>query len=156
MAYAATPASVASVAPVALPVAAITNATPPEETAKALRRGLQLLAQGQITEARQLAQSQITETRQLLQRWGLENATAALALGMSYDPIELEQLRSFGSAPMGDAVKYAPVTASPSVVPDSFADIAKARTWYQKAKDLGSIEAERRLERLSRREDPAR
>jgi hypothetical protein len=60
----------------------------------------------------------------------------------SYDPIELKQLRS--------------ATALPNIVPDSFADIAMARAWYQKAKDLGSIEAERRLERLSRRENPAR
>jgi hypothetical protein len=39
--------------------------------------------------------------------------------------------------------------ASPNVVPDSFADIAVARSWYQKAKDLGSTEADKRLESLA-------
>jgi len=108
---------------------------PPLLTWNVVRRGLHLLAQGQITDA-----------RQLLLHWesqGAErDAAVALSLGTSYDPIELEQLRS--------------ATASPNVVPDSFADIAMARTWYQKAKDLGSIEAERRLESLAARESQPR
>ena len=108
---------------------------PPLLTWNEVRRGLHLLAQGQITDA-----------RQLLLHWeaqGAErDAAVALSLGTSYDPIELEQLRS--------------ATASPNVVPDSFADIAMARTWYLKAKDLGSIEAERRLESLAARESQPR
>ena len=108
---------------------------PPLLTWNVVRRGLHLLAQGQITDA-----------RQLLLHWesqGAErDAAVALSLGTSYDPIELEQLRS--------------ATASPNVVPDSFADIAMARTWYLKAKDLGSIEAERRLESLAALESQPR
>jgi hypothetical protein len=124
------------------PVAAITDATP-EEIAKAVRRGLQLLAQGQIAEA-----------RQLILRWGAErDATAALALGTSYDPIELKKLPRL---PPGPGATVISDTASPNVVPDSFADIAMARTWYQKAKDLGSIEAARRLESLAAREGQRR
>lgn len=126
---------VASVAPGTPPVAAITDATP-EEIAKAVRRGLQLLAQSQIAEA-----------RQLLLRWGAErDATAALALGTSYDPIELQKLPRLPPGPSATVISN---TASPNVAPDSFADIAMARTWYQKAKDLGSIEADKRLESLA-------
>src|SRR6516165_5524990 len=108
---------------------------PPLLTWNEVRRGLHLLAQGQITDARQLLLH--------LEAQGAErDAAVALSLGTSYDPIELEQLRS--------------ATASPNVVPDSFADIAMARTWYLKAKDLGSIEAERRLESLAARESQPR
>lgn len=129
-------APLAPVAPVSVSVRPndITQA-PPLLGWEVVRRGLRLLAQGQITDA-----------RRLLLHWeaqGAErDAAVALALGTSYDPIELEQLRS--------------TIASPNIVPDLFADIAMARTWYQKAKNLGSMEAEWRLERLSRREDPAR
>jgi tetratricopeptide (TPR) repeat protein len=108
---------------------------PPLLTWDVVRRGLHLLGQGHITDA-----------RQLLLHWeaqGAErDAAVALSLGTSYDPIELEQLRS--------------AAASPNVVPDSFADIAMARTWYLKAKDLGSIEAERRLESLAALESQPR
>src|SRR5262245_1838558 len=129
-------APLAPVVPVSVSVRpnAVTEA-PPLLSWEVVRRGLRLLAQGQITDA-----------RRLLLHWeaqGAErDAAVALALGTSYDPIELEQLQS--------------AIASPNIVPDLFADIAMARTWYQKAKNLGSIEAEWRLERLSRREDPAR
>lgn len=134
---------------------AITSATP-EEVAKAVRRGLQLLAQGQITNA-----------RQLLLRWGAErDAAAALVLGTSYDPIELQKL-ALPRAPATQTAtpstrtqtattavsSYAP---SPQVAPDSFADVALARIWYQKAKDLGSTEAVRRLESLAARESGSR
>jgi hypothetical protein len=57
------------------------------------------------------------------------NAPAALALGTTYDPIEFEKLG----------------------VHDSTPDVTMARTWYQKAKDLGSTEAVGRLESLAGR-----
>ena len=149
----------APVAPAAPPVAAVAPAAPVIPVARAplgavavsvrpnditqapplliwnvVRRGLHLLAQGQITDARQLV---------LKEAQGAEiDAAVALFLGTSYDPVELEQLQS--------------ATASPNVVPDSFANIAMARSWYQKAKDLGSIEAERRLASLANRESQLR
>jgi hypothetical protein len=125
---------------------AVTDATP-EEIAKAVKRGLELLAQGEIKDA-----------RELLLRWAAEkDATAALALGTSYDPVQLEKLLS----ERGPATAVRPVAslhvASPKLVdPNSFADIAMARTWYQKAKDLGSTEAGRRLESLAARESGSR
>jgi hypothetical protein len=55
------------------------------------------------------------------------NAQAALALGMTFDPAVLAEQGVLGLAP----------------------DVAQARTWYQRAAELGSAEAPRRLERLA-------
>jgi len=55
------------------------------------------------------------------------SAPAALALARTYDPSQPERLK---------------------VTPDAPPDIAMARAWYQKAKDLGSAEAARRLGQL--------
>ena len=57
------------------------------------------------------------------------DATAAIALGATYDPLVLRKLGVLG---MG-------------------ADLDKARSWYQKAERLGSPEAARRLELLAKR-----
>jgi TPR repeat protein len=57
------------------------------------------------------------------------NAVAALALGASYDPVVLASLGVRGVD----------------------ADVGKARTWYQKAKDFGEPEATRRLDVLANR-----
>jgi TPR repeat protein len=54
------------------------------------------------------------------------DAKAALMLAETYDPNVLGRLWAKGVAP----------------------DIAMARLWYEKAKDLGSPEAQRRLDRL--------
>jgi len=56
-----------------------------------------------------------------------QDAEAALALAATYDPLVLRELKVFG------------VTA----------DAAMARDWYEKAKELGSAEAPRRLEKLA-------
>jgi TPR repeat protein len=58
------------------------------------------------------------------------NAQAALALGATYDPGVLETLGIFGVSP----------------------DVAKARSWYEKARAYGSAEAPRRLDLLATRE----
>jgi hypothetical protein len=58
------------------------------------------------------------------------NAQAALALGATYDPTVLETLGIFGVTP----------------------DVAKARSWYEKAREYGSAEAPRRLDLLATRE----
>jgi hypothetical protein len=56
---------------------------------------------------------------------------AALAVAATYDPILLEKIGVFGT---------------------DVADIRSARNWYEKAKELGSQEAPRRLEMLAGRE----
>jgi TPR repeat protein len=59
------------------------------------------------------------------------NARAAFMLAETYDPIVLETLRESGLA----------------------SNVATARVWYAKAKDLGSDQAPERLERLAHRSD---
>jgi len=56
-----------------------------------------------------------------------QTAEAALALGATYDPLVLRQLKAYGFAP----------------------DAAMARSWYEKAAELGSPAAPRRLEMLT-------
>jgi hypothetical protein len=58
------------------------------------------------------------------------NALGALALGATYDPSVLETLGIVGVTP----------------------DVAKARSWYEKAREYGSAEAPRRLDLLATRE----
>jgi hypothetical protein len=88
----------------------------PDEVAALLKRGQELVAQGRFRLAR-LVLEQAAEA---------ESASAAFALGRTYDPlIERSAVR-----------------------PDAPADIAMARTWYEKAKDLGSPEAAQRLSQL--------
>jgi hypothetical protein len=57
-----------------------------------------------------------------------KSAEAALTLGATYDPVILRELRVYGFS----------------------ADVGMARTWYEKAKELGSPEAARRLDILAR------
>jgi hypothetical protein len=59
------------------------------------------------------------------------DARAALALAGTYDPVMLKKLPLHGLSP----------------------DLAMARHWYEKAKELGSPDALRRLEMLARRPD---
>jgi len=56
-----------------------------------------------------------------------KDAEAALMLAATYDPVVLRELKVYGLA----------------------GNIAKARTWYEKAKEFGSTEASRRLEILA-------
>src|SRR5262249_25184598 len=111
------------------PMAAQTQAEPvklsDEKIAALVGRGRQLMIAGDIRNARLVLQ-QAAEAG---------NATAALELGATYDPIELEKW---------------------GVRDEALSDIAMARTWYQKAKDLGSTEATERLERLAGRDGQQR
>ena len=59
------------------------------------------------------------------------DAGGAFALARTYDPMTLEKLQVHGLSP----------------------DLAKARHWYEKAKDLGSRDALRSLEMLASRPD---
>ncbi|HEX5778501.1 MAG TPA: hypothetical protein VFY21_06635 [Xanthobacteraceae bacterium] len=89
----------------------------PEEVGAMLKRGEELLMQGDIASARLLLQRAADA----------QDARAAFALAASYDPIELKRLGVLGAAP----------------------DVAKARDWYERAKQYGSREAPKRLELLA-------
>ena len=88
-----------------------------EEIILLLKRGKDLIASGDLAAA-----------RLLLQRAADANhAEAALALGATYDPFVLRELKVYGFRP----------------------DAAMARVWYEKAIELGSPAAPRRLEMLT-------
>jgi TPR repeat protein len=84
-----------------------------------MKQGEQFMAAGDVVSAR-LAYERAAEAGE---------ATAAMALGATFDPFVLAKLGVQGIA----------------------ADIDKARHWYQKAIALGSSEAPRRLELLAKR-----
>lgn len=74
-----------------------------------------------------IANGDISAARIVLRRAAeAGESRAALALGTTYDPIALKRLNVLGYAP----------------------DTAQARTWYQRAVELGSKEAAQRLEQL--------
>jgi hypothetical protein len=88
-----------------------------EEIAVLLKRGKDLIANGDLAAA-----------RLVLQRAANANdAEAALALGATYDPYVLRALKVYGFK----------------------ADPDMARVWYEKARELGSAAAPRRLEMLT-------
>jgi hypothetical protein len=88
-----------------------------EEIAVLLKRGKDLIANGDLAAA-----------RLVLQRAAHANdAEAALALGATYDPYVLRALKVYGFK----------------------ADPVMARVWYEKARELGSAAAPRRLEMLT-------
>ena len=89
-----------------------------EKIAVLLKRGKELLANGDVSAAR------ITLKRAA----DANDAEAALALASTYDPFVLRELKVYGFP----------------------ADAETARAWYEKAKDLGSAVAPRRLEILAR------
>src|SRR5262249_44249204 len=91
-----------------------------EEIAALVAGGRQLMIAGDIRNARLVLQ----------QAANADNAAAALELGATYDPIELEKLG----------------------VRDQTPDAAMARRWYQKAKELGSTEAAGRPEQFAGRD----
>jgi hypothetical protein len=88
-----------------------------EELAILLKRGKDLIATGDLVAAR-LVLRKAAEAN---------NAEAALALGATYDPLVLRQLKVYGLTP----------------------DATMARSWYEKAVELGSSAAPRRLEMLT-------
>jgi len=78
-----------------------------------------------------IASGDISAARLVLQRAAESNdVAAALMLAGTYDPVALEKLGVQGLS----------------------ADVAKARSWYERAKGLGSPEARRRLELLASRD----
>jgi hypothetical protein len=122
------PVVVASAQPTALPPPATVRPSPSappaaqlsqEQIATLLERGNELMRSGDLAAARVVFR-RAAESK---------DATAALALGSTYDPAFLRQLKAFGFAP----------------------DIEMALGWYEKAKTFGSQEADRRIQRLASR-----
>jgi hypothetical protein len=117
-----------------------------EEIAALVAGGRQLMVAGDIPNARLVLQ-QAAEA---------DNATAALELGATYDPTILQQLKAAGQTKtvrQAGQTKTVRQTESHGVesVPamTDMGDIRMARLWYEKARDLGSTEAARRLEGLA-------
>ena len=109
------PQVIAAEPPIALPPAQ--RKLDQEEIAVLLKRGKDLIANGDLAAA-----------RLVLQRAANANdAEAALALGATYDPLVLRALKVYGFK----------------------ADPVMARVWYEKARELGSAVAPRRLEMLA-------
>jgi TPR repeat protein len=76
-----------------------------------------------------IANGDLIAARLVLQRAAeRKDAEAALSLATTYDPLVLRQLKVYGYA----------------------GDVTTARSWYEKAKEFGSVEAVRRLEMLAR------
>jgi hypothetical protein len=115
-------------------VAALPPSPPPEEAAPA-RAAVRELDPNSIKllmqQGEQFVASGDLVSARLVYRRAAEagNAAAALALGATYDPVVLAKI---GVQGMG-------------------ADIAKARSWYEQAKEFGSPDAPRRLEMLANR-----
>lgn len=91
---------------------------PPEEVAILRKQGDQYVAAGDFVGARVV----------LERAAAAGDASAALALAATYDPVVLTRFKVKGLTP----------------------DIVKAGFWYEKARELGSPEAPRRLEALAR------
>jgi hypothetical protein len=91
----------------------------PENISLLIKEGEKHIATGDVVTARVIFQ-RAAETG---------DATAALALAATYDPVMLAKLGVMG---MG-------------------ADVEKARTWYQMAESFGSAEAKQRLQFLDKR-----
>jgi TPR repeat protein len=91
----------------------------PEAVKLLMQQGEQFVAAGDLVTARLVFQRAAEAG----------DATAALAMGATYDPIVLAKLGARGVG----------------------ADVDKARTWYQKAQEFGSPEAPHRIEMLANR-----
>ena len=137
----------------------------PDQIAGLLKRGGELIAAGDISLAR-LVLKQAAEAG---------NASAALELGATYDPFVVKELtdpapleseaKLIGGAPRrhsDEAVSSrwwgSPIWFAFSGVDVSVSDlsttpdIGTAESWYQRAKDLGSSEAQGQLDGSARRE----
>jgi hypothetical protein len=91
----------------------------PEDINRLMKQGEQFAAAGDLVTARLVFQRAAEAG----------DATAALAMGATYDPVVLAKLGFRGIS----------------------ADVGKARSWYEKAKEFGSPEAQRRLALLANR-----
>jgi len=98
-----------------------------KETVALVAQGRKLIVEGKIAAARLVLQ-QAAEAG---------NAAAALELGATYDPMMQPQQTARSDN-----------FTTPVVAKDPLTDIATAKAWYEKARDLGSAEAAERLKGL--------
>lgn len=121
------PVAVAPVAVVAPPAAPPAAAPPPQ--ADVVRNLDQREIQALVRRGQELLSSGDVLSARLLFQRGAEarDGRAALLLGTTYDPASLRQFGASG-----------------------LADVAQARSWYQKARELGEPGAQRQLEALAR------
>jgi hypothetical protein len=111
-----------------------------EAIADLLKRGQELIAAGKISEGR-VALNAAAERG---------SAPAALALGETYDPTIPQEHKApvqKQMLPMTSVVARTDPVGSAAT--DPVTDIAMARAWYEKARDLGSAEASVRLKKLA-------
>ncbi len=114
---------------VAPPPVAPAIAAPPPQAADVVRNLDQREIQALVRRGQELLSSGDVQSARLLLQRGAEarDGRAALLLGTTYDPASLRQLGASG-----------------------LADVAQARSWYQKARELGEPGAQRQLEALAR------
>jgi hypothetical protein len=129
--------AVQSPAPVGFSPAVSSQAEPvqlsEEQIDRLIRRGRDSIATGDIETAR-VALKRAAEAG---------NAIACLELGGTYDPVTLREILE--KKPL-----VRQVVSSTGVGNDPIeADVAMAKAWYEKARDLGSTEARVRLDRLT-------
>jgi TPR repeat protein len=117
-----------------------------EEIAALVAHGRQLIVAGDIPNARLVLQ-QAAEAG---------NATAALELGATYDPFILRETQDKQLSSQAGPTRVSAPRPRVSAPPPAAADIAMAKAWYEKARDLGSAEAAVRLERLTSAPSPRR
>jgi hypothetical protein len=112
---------------VASPVAPPAAVQPPQ--ADVVRNLDQREIQALVRRGQELLSSGDVQSARLLLQRGAEarDARAALLLGSTYDPASLRQLGASG-----------------------LADVAQARSWYQRARELGEPGAQRQIEALAR------
>ena len=117
-------------APAGVSIASV-NPAPPAAASKPPRPADAEAVKLLLTQGEQFVNAGDLVTARLLFRRAVEagDADGALALGATYDPGVLAKLGVRGIA----------------------ADIEQARGWYEKARDLGSAEASRRLRILANR-----
>jgi hypothetical protein len=125
------------------PPRVVSSAQPPKEMVTPLERELSgEEIEWLITRGRQSIVAGNIDAARLALKLAAEagNATAALELGGTYDPVILREIRE----------KKLPrqVVNTVGVIP-TVADVAMAKAWYEKARDLGSTEAAVRLKRLT-------
>ena len=108
------------------PVSKTNPGAQPAEPSLGKKDAQELVAQGE----RYLAQGKVGGARLFFrQAADAGYARAAMRLAATYDPVELSILKVQGVAP----------------------DPLEARKWYERARELGAVEAEERLARLSGR-----
>jgi hypothetical protein len=135
------------------PPRVVSSAQPPKEMVTPLERELSgEEIEWLITRGRQSIVAGNIDAARLALKLAAEagNATAALELGGTYDPVILREIREKKlPRQVVNTVGVIPTVADVAMIDPTVADVAMAKAWYEKARDLGSTEAAVRLKRLT-------